>query len=72
MFSFKKIFSNSNSENNNIPNIINEAEVVHMYKQLSKMKEKRPNLEVMQLLRKCFKVNSAILDEVINKYLTNK
>lgn len=43
MFSFRKIFSNSNSENNIIPNIINEADIIHLYMQLMKMKKKDQN-----------------------------
>jgi hypothetical protein len=29
MFSFKKIFSNTNSDNNNIPNILIEDDIIH-------------------------------------------
>lgn len=72
MFSFRKIFSNSNSDNYTIPNITNESDIIHLYKQLMKMKGNRPNINVTQILRKCFKVNPKILDKIINDYINKK
>lgn len=43
-----------------------------MYKQLLKMKETRPNLDVMQLLMKCYDVDSSTLVSIICDYLRNK
>lgn len=72
MFFIKKIFSGKNSANNNIVRIINKADVLHMYKQLLKMKETRPNLDVMQLLMKCYDVDSSTVVSIICDYLRNK
>jgi hypothetical protein len=72
MFSFNKIFSNSNTDNNNISNIINEADIIHMYKQLLKMKITRPNLDVNKLLMKCFKVDLYTINRIISNYLRNE
>jgi hypothetical protein len=71
MFSFNKIFSNSNTDNN-ISNIINEADIIHMYKQLLKMKITRPNLDVNKLLMKCFKVDLYTINRIISNYLRNE
>jgi predicted HTH transcriptional regulator len=71
MFSFKKIFSNTNSDNNNIPNILIEDDIIHMYKQLIKMKKTRPNLDVNKLLMKCFEVDLDTLEKIISSYLRN-
>lgn len=72
MFSFKKIFSNTNSDNNNIPNILFEDDIIHMYKQLLKMKKTRPNLDVNNILMKCFDVDLDTLERIITNYLRNE